>query len=294
MGTYVSITLIHVKEKTAREAAEAAFVEIGRISKLMDRFDDESPISRLNREGRLEDAPPDIIDVISHALKYYRLTGGAFDITIGPVIELFKERFSGEKAEYPGEKEIEDALSLVGSDKIEIEDRNIRFARSGMSITLDGIAKGYIIDRVSDILVNHDIESHLINAGGDIKAVGHREDGKPWKAAIQDPMKRKEYLDTIYLSNEALATSGNYENYFDNEKIFHHIVNPETGLSPVLNISASVIAPTAMEADALATSLLVMESGEGIDFIDSMPDCEALIISRENHIKRSKGWESIR
>ena len=294
MGTYVSIILIHPLEKNAKEAVDAAFEEIDRLSRLMTRFDDESPIGRLNREGRLEDAHPDLIEVISEAIKYYRLTGGAFDISIKPVIDLFKEKFSGERAEYPKEKEIKNAINLVGSDKIEIKGRNIGFNKPGMGITLDGIAKGYIVDKVSTIFLGLDIANHLINAGGDVKAVGHRTDGRPWKVGIQDPMKKKEYLDTISLTDAAVATSGNYENYFDDEKVFHHIANPKTGLSPVLNSSASVIAPAAAEADALATGLMVMDPNDGINFIDSMPDREALIISREGRMKRSKGWESLK
>lgn len=292
MGTYVSIILVHASEERSKSAADAAFEEIDRLSKLINRFDDESPVGRLNKEGGLEDAPQDLIEVITEASKYYRLTEGAFDITIKPVIDMFSKKFSGGKTEYPSEREIKKALKLVGSDMIEINGRDIKFKKPGMSITLDGIAKGYIVDKASSILLYHNIENHLINAGGDIKAMGLRIDGQPWKAAIQDPMKKENYLDTIHLSNAAVATSGNYENYFDNEKLYHHIADPKTGLSPVQNSSASVIAPAAMEADALATSLMVMDSTDGINFINSMSEREALIISRGNHIKRSKGWES--
>ena len=193
MGTYVSIILVHAYEKRAKDAFDAAFVEIDRLSKLMNRFDVESPIGHLNKEGRLEDAPQDIIEVITEALKYYRLTEGAFDISIKPVIDMFSRKFSGEKIEYPREREIKKALDLVGSDMIEINGRNIRFKKPGMSITLDGIAKGYIVDKASSILLYHNIENHLINAGGDIKAMGLRIDGKPWKAAIQDPIAALRY-----------------------------------------------------------------------------------------------------
>jgi len=161
-----------------------------------------------------------------------------------------------------------------------------------MGITLDGIAKGYIVDRASVILLKYKIENHLINASGDIKAMGLRADGRPWTVAIQDPVKKNNHLDLIHLTDIAVATSGNYENYFDRDKIFHHIVNPKTGRSPVLNVSASVIAPTAMEADVLATTLVVMNSTDGLRLIDSLPQCEALIISRANQIKRSTGWKS--
>ncbi len=292
MGTTVSMTLVYQSGEGAEEAMALAFKEIDRLSGLMNRFDEKSPVARLNREGRLNNADPAIIEVITAALYYYRLTGGAFDITITPVIDLFKEKFSRGEDDYPTEKEIKDALSHVGSDMIEIKGSNIRFKKPGMSITLDGIAKGYIVDRASMILLRHDIDNHLINGGGDILAIGLRSDGNPWKVGIQDPMKRIDYIDTIKLTNAAVATSGNYENYFDREKMFHHIVNPRTGLSPVVNISASVIAPTDMEADALATSMLVMSPDEGVRFIDSLPQCESLVVSRGNRKIRSAGWKS--
>jgi thiamine biosynthesis lipoprotein len=291
MGTIVSMTLLSNSKETAEEAMAHAYKEITRLSDLMDRFNEKSPIARLNREGILKDAHPDIIEVISNALKYYNLTGGAFDITVKPVIDLFTKKFSDGKDEYPSGDEIKEALNLVGSDKIELNGRDISFKKPGMCITLDGIAKGYIVDGASAILSDHKIENHLINAGGDIKAMGIRADGKPWTVAIQDPMKKNSYLDLIHLNSIAVATSGNYENYFDREKLFHHIVNPKTGRSPVINAGASVIAPTTMEADALATSLLVMNSMDGISLIDSLPQCEALIISSANQITRSAGWK---
>ena len=161
-----------------------------------------------------------------------------------------------------------------------------------MKITLDGIAKGYIVDKASKILLDHVIKRHLINAGGDIKAVGLRDDMQPWRVAIQDPKKRNNHLDVIDLTDGSVATSGNYENYFDRDMLYHHIADPKTGLSPVTTSSASVIAPTATDADALATALMVMEPEKGTMFIDSLAGYESLIITRDNQIKRSSGWVS--
>ena len=292
MGTSVSMTLISSSVDEAEEAMSVAYEEIERLSGLMNHFDDKSPIARLNREGVLKDAHPDIIEVVSSALKYYRLTNGAFDISIGPVIKLFREKFFGEKAEYPSEREIQEAVDLVGSDKIEIKGKDIIFKKQGMSITLGGIAKGYIVDAASNVLLSIGIVNHLINAGGDIKTAGIRDDKNRWKVAVQDPMIKDNLLDVIELTDAAVATSGNYENYFDREKMFHHIVDPRTGKSPFLNISASVIAPTSMESDALATALLVMNPVDGTQLIDSLPQCESLIISRGNRMKRSAGWQN--
>jgi thiamine biosynthesis lipoprotein len=180
----------------------------------------------------------------------------------------------------------------VGSDKIEINDSHIKLKKRGMKLTLAGLAKGYIVDKASEVLFSHGIKNHLINAGGDMKAAGLRDDRKPWKVAIQDPGKGNKHLDVIELSDTSVATSGNYENYFDAEKIYHHITNPKTGLSPVLNSSASVMAPTTMEADALATSLMVMDPDYGTRFINSLPGRESLVFARNNEIRKSTGWKS--
>jgi thiamine biosynthesis lipoprotein len=293
MGTTVSMTLVSSSRDKAEAAMKTAYEEMTRLSGLMNGFDDGSPVAILNKEGVLKEASPEIIEVITGALKYYRLTGGVFDITIKPVIDLFGQEFSRGENRYPSQEEIEEVLELVGSDMIRIQGRDITLEKPGMGITLDGIAKGYIVDCVSKIFLEREIEDHLINAGGDIKARGIREDGKPWIIAIQDPVKKDSHLDVIHLYDAAVGTSGNYENYLDREKMFHHIANPKTGLSPVMNASASVIAPTGMEADALATSLLVMNAIDGISFIDSLPEREALVISRTNRIQRSAGWKTV-
>ncbi|MBN2419343.1 MAG: FAD:protein FMN transferase, partial [Deltaproteobacteria bacterium] len=252
MGTTVTIMFLYDSGMDSEKAMNDAFDEIKRLSGIMNHYAENSEVSRLNREGVLENADPELLEVIERSLEYNSLTSGAFDITILPVIEFFKDSFKENKI--PLENEIKEVLELVGSDKIEINGNTVRLKKKGMKITLDGLAKGYIVDMASRVLLDHGIKNHLINAGGDIKAAGLREDGRPWKVAIQDPAKKDNHLDVIEITDSSVATSGNYENYFDAEKIFHHIADPKTGFSPVLNSSASIIAPTAMEADALATA----------------------------------------
>ncbi len=291
MGTFVTLTILCVTRQKAEEVVEHVFEEIHRLSALMNRFSDGSPIALLNREGCLKDAPTDIIEVVLTALKYYRLTKGAFDITIKPVLDLFDEKFSGKETAFPSEKDVKEALRLVGSDNIEVKGKNIRFKKAGMGISIDAIAKGYIIDKASQVLLGHGVHNHLVNAGGDIYAMGLRQDNRPWKVGVQDPAHRDEYLDIIDLSDLAVATSGNYENYYDKDKRYHHIVNPATGLSPSRYSSVSVIAPTAMDADTLSTSVFVMNPEEGIQLVESLPGCETLIICLDHHEIRSSGWK---
>ncbi|MEE4166439.1 MAG: FAD:protein FMN transferase, partial [Desulfocapsaceae bacterium] len=173
---------------------------------------------------------------------------------------------------------------------IRLNGTTISFAKEHMQVTLDGIAKGYIVDRASDILKTKGVENHLVNAGGDIRTSGTAARGKRWTVAIQDPGKTGGYPDVITMSDGAIATSGNYEVFYDQEKVFHHIVNPFTGRSPQLSASVSVTARTVMEADALSTAVFVLEPDSGIAFINRRTNCEGFVISRDGQSFHSSGW----
>lgn len=292
MGTFVSMTLIHPSRDQAEKAMGLAFEEIDRLTGLMNRFQAATAVGELNREGSLTNPPPEVIAVVKDALSFYRLSKGAFDISVAPIVDLFKERLGSGRKAPPSEAEIQNLLTRVGADSVVVEGKSIRFKKPGMAITLDGIAKGYIVDRAADLLARNGITNFLINGGGDIRTSGERSDRKPWTIAIQDPHKKKHYPDIVRMRSGAIATSGNYEVYFDREKMFHHIVNPRTGLSPHADASVSVMAPTTMEADALSTTVFVMDQGEGIRFIDSLPRYTCLILSATGKIRKSRGWKS--
>jgi thiamine biosynthesis lipoprotein len=290
MGTFVSITTIHSSRDQSEDAIGMAFEEIERLVGIMSRFDSKTAISQLNKEGILKDLSPEVSYIISRSLYFNKITNGCFDITVKPVIDLFKQNFVEGHSSTPSEKELSKVMALVGSSKIRFSGKSISFQVPGMGITLDGIAKGYIVDKASDVLTRMGIKNHLINAGGDIRTQGEKSRGKPWTIAIQDPQKRRHYPDIIQMRDGAVATSGNYEVYFDKEKMFHHIVNPKTGLSPHMSTSVSVIAPNAMDADALATGIFVMNPVKGTHLINSMRGYESLIITSGGEISRSSGW----
>jgi thiamine biosynthesis lipoprotein len=292
MGTFVSMTLIHTSRDEAEELMGQAFEEVDRLSALMNRYDEGTAVGQLNCEGHLNGIPPEVAEVVSRALYYHRLSQGNFDITVKPIIDLFKEKMGENEKAFPTDKELRKALELVGSNHVELKGSAITFRKPGMGITLDGIAKGYIVDRASERLAAHNIKNHLINAGGDIRTMGTKADNKPWTVAIQDPLKKRNYPDIIHMNTGAIATSGNYEIYFDREKMFHHIVDPRTGISPHMSTSVSVIAPTTMDADALATGVFVMNPVKGTGFINSLRQTESLIVAKDGTQLKSKGWKS--
>lgn len=285
MGTLVSITGIHWSTNLIQEAAGRAFQEMDRIVNLLNRYDPDSAVSYLNSEGRIQGSPPELDLVLGRALYYHHLSGGAFDPTVQPLVDLFRKGDFGEAAH-------RDALSLVDARRVELAPRDIRFTEPGMGLTLDGIAKGYVVDRMVEVLKGHDLQHFLLDAGGDIRSEGLREDGEPWRVGVQDPSKEGEIPDIIPLSGMAVATSGSYEIYFDPDRTHHHIIDAGSGVSPNRSQSVSVTAPSAMEADALATSVFVMKPEAGVAFIESIPGCACLIVDRDGRSIRSTRWQS--
>lgn len=291
MGTFAAITAMHPSRTEADDAIGKAFEEMDRVSRLLNRYQSASAIGTLNKEGYLSDMPSEVSEVIARALHFHKASSGAFDMTVKPLVDLYKEHFAAHKSP-PSEAEVAKVLELVDASAVRFDGRTIRFAKEGMGITLDGIAKGYIIDCGAETLERHGIKHALINAGGDIRAIGGKESKTPWKVAIQDPDKEGPYVDTITMVNGAIATSGNYEIYFDEEKLYHHIVDPKTGRSPLQSASVTVMASNVMDADALSTAVFVLEPVAGKRFIQNMPKAECLILNSAEKKIMSSGWPS--
>lgn len=290
MGTYVSMTAIHSSRDQAENAIGLAFDEIERLSKVLSRYDSSSPVSDLNGNGLLKGAPREVVEMVAKSLQYHRQTHGAFDITVQPLVDLYKNSFkNGGK---PTDSEVAVVIQRVGAEHLRLEGSDIRLLKKGMGITLDGIAKGYIVDRAAEVLAAQGIANHLINAGGDIRTSGVAAKGKAWTVAIQDPAKQKHYPDVIQMASGAIATSGNYEVFYDQEKVFHHIVDGRTGLSPQISASVTVKADTVMNADAMSTSVFVMQPKAGISFINGQPGCECLVVGNNGLVARSNGWQA--
>lgn len=290
MGTFINMITFHPSPGEAEEAMGRAFEEISRLTAFMTRFESTSYIGHLNGNGFLGDPPTEVMEVLSSSLHYHRLSGGAFDITIKPVVDLYQESFRVNHGP-PSSKDLKEAVEKVGSRYLKITENSASFGRSGMEVTLDGIAKGYIVDRAMDLLRQQKIEHALINAGGDILVHGGKGKNKPWKIGIQDPMKRKGQVDVVSLNNGAIATSGNYEVFFDREKLFHHLIKPNSGSPAPETASVTIRAASCMEADAIATSVYAMGPARGNQFIGQLPAIEGLVINSQGKKRPSPGWK---
>jgi FAD:protein FMN transferase len=289
MGTFAAITLIHPSRSEADEAIGRAFDEMDRAARLLDRYQTASPVGTLNRDGSARDLPPEVMSVLSRAGYFHELTGGAFDITVKPLVDLYKDHFATFHSA-PGADAVHNALDRVDARAVCLDGRSVRFEKEGMGVTLDGIAKGYIIDCGIRALVKSRIEHGLINAGGDIRTIGGRDRKIPWTVAIQNPEKNGDNANKIRMTNGAIATSGNYEIYFDRDKLFHHIMNPRNG-SPAPGFkSVTVMAATAMDADALSTAVFVAGPKTGKALIENLPDTECLLIGARGNPSASSRW----
>lgn len=289
MGTLVSVSALVRSPDRADQAIGRACEEMDRLIGIFSHYDGRSAASQLNLQGRLDGPPLELVRVVADARRYHRLTQGEFDISVAPVVDLFRQRRDGT---LPDQAEVRAALEMVGAGHVDVSRRRIGFGRQGMRITLDGIAKGYIVDAIARVLERNRIRNYLVEAGGDIRVRGSRGHGQPWRVAIQDPDKGGSFPDAIALSGGAVATSGSYEEYYDPDREHHHIVSADTGTSPQHGRSVTVTAPTAMAADALATSVFLMQPRAGVQFVEALRGCECLLIGDDGAQMSTRGWRS--
>ncbi len=293
MGTYVTI-IIYADKEDSRKVMDIAFDRIQEVIDIASIYDEKSEMSLLNKEGSIEDPSDELKELISLSIEYYNISNGSFDITIKPVLALWSGGLWKESEEVQA-AEIQEALKLVGSDKMIVEDNRIYFTVEGMSADLGGIAKGYAADKALEVISEQGIKHALVNAGGDVAAIGKRADGENWLVELEDPDGAENKnsgsgaLPSFVFEDKAVATSGNYHRYYDPEKKVHHITDPATGYSADRCISVTIIADSCTEADVLATSVFVKGPAEGMELIEKMEGIEALIIDNDGKIYKSSG-----
>ena len=298
MDTLVTITVYSRDEAKAQQAMDSAFARMVEVEGIASIYDDSAEAHRLNEEGRLDEPTQELWELMSLALDCTSETYGAFDITVEPLLELWKYK-EGSEIQFweldkkSQEEQLAEVLELLGQDKVSMIDNSRRsiVLAPGTRIDLGAIAKGYAVDSGLAVLKNLGIEHALIEAGGDIACYGGKPEAQEWKLALRNPDDPEDHVTSFLLSEGAVATSGNYERYFDEEAEVGHIIDPRTGYSSHASSSASVIATTCAQADALATGTFVLGPEEGIALVESLEDTEALIIGYEEprELNRSNG-----
>ncbi|MDA1263886.1 MAG: FAD:protein FMN transferase [Planctomycetota bacterium] len=290
MGTEVVLEAEGPVPERLERALLAAEVELRRVEDVMTTWRD-SPLMRLNASSGRGPVPvsEELARMIQRALDVAELTGGAFDPTYKGAGDLWD--FKAEHPRVPSAEELEAALTRVGWARVHVDlPASTVDLPAGMAIGLGGIAKGYGVDRAMDVLREHGVEHGIVNAGGDLKALGQRE-GRPWRIAIQHPRDREALLAAIPVSNTALVTSGDYERFFELDGVrYHHILDPRTGAPARGCMTATVVAPDAALADALATALCV-EGPSGLRWIEALPRLEALVVDMDGKVHVTAGLE---
>jgi thiamine biosynthesis lipoprotein len=285
LGTLIHLNLIAPSSEQGQQASQAAFGEIQRLAGILDHRRADAALARLNAAGWLADAPAELVQVLGRAVHFGALSQGAFDVSVKPVLDA---RASG----LPVGPAL---LERVDYRQIQIDGSRVSLGKPGMALTLDGIAKGWIIDATAGVLGRHGYENTLVEVGGDLMAGGLNGVGQPWRVGITHPRSTdpSQTIAVLQVTRAGLATSGDYRNSLSPDFFENHILDPRTGESPRELASATVIAPCCADADALSTTLMVLGAERGLALIAAIPGCAAMTVGKDLRIEQTKNFPRV-
>lgn len=292
MGVSFSITAIDSSYARAKMAVNKAYIEIGRIEKLISSWDTNSQTSKINYVAGKEAVKVDIelFNLIKRSLKLSKLTNGYFDISFASIDKVWNFSQS-ENHPMPSKESINNSIEKINFKNIILnkKDTSVFLKMKGMKIGFGAIGKGYSANKAKLIMQNLGITSGVINAGGDLVAWGHKIDESPWSIGIKNPLNERKIFGWIDLTNTSLVTSGNYEKFIliDGKK-YCHIINPKTGF-PTRGISSvTIICDDTEIADGLATSVFILGKTDGLALINHLEGVEGVLIDTSNNLYFSK------
>ncbi len=293
MGTIFEIAAYDQSSEHASNAIEKAFQEIVRLDDLLSNYKPDSPLSKLNRSAHFheEEVPRDLYRVIEQAVQFSILSGGKFDITIAPLVNLWKAALGGENI--PSQVQQENARACVGYEKIElIPPDRISFRSPCLQLDLGAIGKGYAVDRAADVLHSLGIRDALINAGGStILGMGSPPNQKGWLVHLRDPSNQVD--PQVMLSDDSVSTSEQTAPSLLGKHSAGHIVDPETGTPLKTDFAVSVVTKTGTDSDGLSTTLLLLGPAKSKELVRSMPGFSAVWISPEAQVETVTGGPQI-
>jgi len=302
MGTFYRIKFISSAAVSRALWEKKVQIRLKEVNTRLSMYQKESEISRFNA------SPPhtpfrlstDFHEVLLQCKILHRISGGAWDGTVKPLVDLWGFGTRERTDKLPDQEDIRAALGQTGFEKLILNHRVLTKTAPGITLDLGSIAKGYGVDEIARLFAESGIKNHLVEIGGELAGAGKNKQGKPWGVGISNPEKaavNPGLYKVIFLDNMAIATSGNYRNFFDLKgKTYSHIIHPKTGY-PVDNrvVSASVVAKNCTLADGLATALMVMDTDEALDLVNHMGSTECLIIKKEGKALipiRSEGFSA--
>ncbi len=287
MGTEINLIVCGPDADGCRMAISSTFERMGDLTGRLSRHDIHSELSRLNSEGQLTAASSDLRQVLALADEISQRTDGAFDVTVLPLLDLYA------KGSIPSPAHVAKTLDLVGYKGITSARGNIVMAVPGMGITLDGIGKGYIVDQGVAALKAAGFPNVYVEAGGDLAVTGTKPAGQPWRIGIRSPRPQDPNQMVVVKAsgNLAVATSGDYMQFFSDDMRHHHIIDPRSGISPAELASATVTAPTVAMADGLATAAMVLGPEQAMQVVETMDDCEGYFVDKGLRQYRTSGFQ---
>nr|WP_321486603.1 FAD:protein FMN transferase [uncultured Draconibacterium sp.] len=291
MGSRFDITVVANNELEGNGYIDMAVAEIQRIEKLISSWDANSETSAINKNAGIQAVKisPELFALIERAIRISELTDGAFDISYASMDRIW--HFDGSMTKMPSEETIAASVAKVGYKNIVLDKAasTVFLKKEGMKIGFGAIGKGYAADKAKALLMSKGVSAGIINASGDMNTWGKQPDGSYWKVAITNPMNKNKAFALLPIKNGAVVTSGDYEKYVKFNGIrYTHIIDPRTGYPAHGIISATVFAPKAELADALATSVFVMGINVGLDRINQLPQIECIIVDDKGNIHQSE------
>jgi thiamine biosynthesis lipoprotein len=291
MGAVASMTLVHPDRTRAHTAIRSCVAEVERLESLFSLYRPASALSKLNAGGELADAPQELVELLSLALALARDSGGAFDPTVQPLYRLYAEHCTRDPAGRPDAAAIERVRRLVDHRAVQIDGAAVRLRHPGMAITLNGIAQGYLADRIADLLRANGFDDVLVDLG-EARALGQRPGGGPWIAALADPLRPGRTLLELPLGEgashfPALSTSAGSGTPFGADPRMHHLLDPHTGRSANHHVSVSVAAPRATVADGLSTALAIIAPARADAVLRAYAPARAWFVDARGRVRRS-------
>jgi thiamine biosynthesis lipoprotein len=281
MGCTATVRACGPEAATLTDAVAEALDEIDRIDRLMSHYRRDSPLSRLNREAASGPVvvEPELLDFLAECLRWSRESGGAFDVTVGPLLKAWG--FFRDEGHVPGEDELARVLEGVGYRHVLLdrEAGTVRFDHPGVELDLGGIGKGYAVDRAVEVLRRRGISSALVNLGGSsVYGLGAQPGRDAWEVGVADPTAPGKTARTVRLRDRALSVSGGYERFFEKDGVtYSHIMDPRTGRPVPGVLSVAVLTDSATAGDALDTVLSVLGPERGRALVSRVPATEALL-----------------
>lgn len=289
MGTYATLSVPASERAHLPRYRRVAADTLRGLEERLSVFIPTSDITRLNQGagGNFVGVSEDTVAVLASALEYARLTAGAFDVTVGPLLRCWGFYDRPPPARMPDAETLAEARQLVGYGHLGLSNRSARLEQAGMAVDLGGIAKGYAVDVCYRRLIQTGASNLLVNLGGNIRCGGSPGGGRSWRIAVRNPFDAERPLGTLNLSDGlAVATSGNYERFVViGGKKFAHIIDPRTGFPVRGMASVTVVAPTAVEADALSTGLFVLGPTNSRAVLAARPACAVLFVPDEQPLR---------